>query len=109
MPLYLTHFQYTPEPVEGLIQGPRERADTFRAAAEALGARMISLYYTFGNNAGIVLFEAPDEGAAMAVLQSPSVAASMRVTRTTTLLTAQQMEEVMRRWSMRPARRKETR
>jgi uncharacterized protein with GYD domain len=94
MALFLTHFSYTPESWAALMSEPRDRREDLRPMFEAAGARLIDLYYTFGEKSGFVLSEGPNVAAAAI---SIAVTASGAVTdvETTVMLTVEEMLEAL--------------
>jgi len=67
MPLYLVEFGYTPEAWAGLIKSPENREETVRQILEDAGSKLHNLWYTFGENDGFALIEAPDNTTAGAL------------------------------------------
>ena len=62
-----------------------------------MGDRFISAYNTFGEYDGLVIFEAPDEGTAAAVLMAAITPGHIKSIKTNVLLSAEQGVEAMRR------------
>ena len=60
MPLYLGRFAYTSDAIKALVGNPQDRAKAAAEAAESLGAKVIGLWYAFGEFDGVLLIEAPD-------------------------------------------------
>jgi uncharacterized protein with GYD domain len=97
MPLYMSQFAYTSEAWAALAQNPEDRSEPIRGLAEAMGGRLIAFYNTFGEYDGVVIFEAPDEGAAAAVAIAAITPGHLKSLKTTLLLSAEQGVEAMRR------------
>ena len=95
MSLYMTQFAYTAEAWKSLVKKPEDRAAVFAEHAEKLGGRMISLYYCMGEFDGLVLFEAPDEQTAAAILFTAISPGHLKATKTTALLTVEQTMKAM--------------
>jgi uncharacterized protein with GYD domain len=74
MPLYMIEFGYTPEVWAGLVKSPENRAETAGRILEEAGAKLHNLWYSFGENDGFALIEAPDNvtagGLAIAITSS---------------------------------------
>jgi uncharacterized protein with GYD domain len=74
MPLYMIEFGYTPEVWAGLVKSPENRAETVGRILEEAGAKLHNLWYSFGENDGFALIEAPDNvtagGLAIAITSS---------------------------------------
>ena len=60
MPTYITLIHYTEQGVKTFNELPR-RIEKMRAAAEVVGARLVSYYLTMGQYDGVVISEAPDD------------------------------------------------
>lgn len=95
MALYMTQFSYTADAWKALVKQPEDRAAIFAGHAEKLGARMVSLYYCMGEYDGIVIFEAPDEKTAAAVLFAAISPGHLKTTRTTALMTVEATMEAL--------------
>ena len=74
MPLFMIEFGYTPEVWAGLVKSPENREETVGRILEDAGATLHSLWYSFGENDGFALIEAPDNitagGLAIAITSS---------------------------------------
>ncbi len=97
MPLYMSQFAYTSEAWAALTQNPEDRSEAVRGLAEAMGGRLVSFYNSFGEYDGVIIFEAPDEGTAAAVLMAAITPGHIKALKTTGLLSAEQGVEAMRR------------
>jgi uncharacterized protein with GYD domain len=97
MPLYMTQFAYTPDAWAALTRDPVDRAQAFSRLAEQLGARMINLYYAFGDYDGVILMEAPDDVTAAAVVLAAVSPGHVKTVKTVPLLTVDQAMEAMRK------------
>jgi uncharacterized protein with GYD domain len=65
--------------------------------SEKLGARLVGLYYCFGEYDGVVLVEAPDETTAMAIAIVAVTPGHVKAIRTTRLVTVEEAMEAMRK------------
>jgi uncharacterized protein with GYD domain len=96
MPLYLGRFKYSSEAMKALVENPQDRKEVAAHTAESLGARLIDLWFTFGEYDGAFVMEAPDNATVAAL--SMAVGASGAVnTETTVLLTMDEAQEAMRK------------
>ena len=89
MPLYMSQFGYTPEAWAALARNPEDRSEAVSRLAEAVGGRLISLYYSFGEYDGVIIIEAPDEKAAASAVLAAVAAGHLRTIKTTTLLSVE--------------------
>jgi uncharacterized protein with GYD domain len=62
-----------------------------------LGGRLISFYYSFGDYDGLLISEAPDETAIASALVAAVSTGHIKTIKTTTLLSAEDGMEVLRR------------
>jgi uncharacterized protein with GYD domain len=74
MPLFMIEFGYTPEVWAGLVKSPENREEAVGRILEDAGAKLHDLWYSFGENDGFALIEAPDTitagGLAIAITSS---------------------------------------
>src|SRR3712207_5336329 len=68
MPLYMSQVSYTSEAWAALTRNPEDRGEAFGTLAESMGGRLVSWYYTFGEYDVVVIYEAPDESTAAAIV-----------------------------------------
>lgn len=97
MPLYMRQFSYTPETWAALAQNPENREVATRVAAEQFGCRLVLFAYTFGDYDGVAIFEAPDEATVSALLLASILTGANQTTKTTALLSAEAMVDLLRR------------
>jgi len=97
MPRYMIQFAYTAEAWAALLKNPQDRREPFLALAEALGARLLSLDYCFGEYDGVVLLEAPEDTTATAIVVAAVAPWHVRATRTTKLMTVEETLEALRK------------
>jgi len=97
MPLYMSQFAYTPEGWAALAQAPEDRSAAVGELLESMGGRLVSIYYTFGEYDGFVLFEAPDETTAAAFVLAAVSPGHLKAIKTTTALTVEDAMEAMRK------------
>ena len=97
MPKYLISANYTAEGMAGVrAAGAKSRVDAVATMLEAMGGRLESFHFAFGDTDVFVIAEVPDDEAAAAV--SIAINGSGAVsTSTTKLLTVEQVDEALRR------------
>ena len=97
MPKYLISANYTAEGMAGVrAAGAKSRVDSVTTMLEAMGGRLESFHFAFGDTDVFVIAEVPDDEAAAAV--SIAINGSGAVsTSTTKLLTVEQVDEALRR------------
>ena len=95
MALYMTQFSYTAEAWAALVKNPADRSVGVKTLLEKMGGKLHHLYYSFGDQDGIVIMEAPDETTAAAVALAVVARGHLKGTKTTQLLTVEQAVEAM--------------
>jgi uncharacterized protein with GYD domain len=103
MALYLTRFSYTPESWAALIQNPHDRREDLRPFVEAAGGRLIDMYFTFGEDDGLLLIEG-DNVSAAAISIAAAAAGGVSKIETTVMMTVDEMLEAMRKATELPYR-----
>jgi uncharacterized protein with GYD domain len=95
MPKYLTTVSYTPEGIQGLMkEGGTARRMHVEQMLKSLGGRLEAFYFAFGENDAYVITEGPDHITAAAI--SLAVTTGAVRTKTTVLLTAEEMDQATR-------------
>jgi uncharacterized protein with GYD domain len=97
MPKYLISANYTAEGMDGVrAAGAKSRVDAVSTMLEAIGGRLESMHFAFGDTDVFAIAEVPDDeaAAAVAIAINSSGAVSMR---TTKLLTVEQIDDALRR------------
>ena len=97
MPLYMSQVSYTSEAWAALTQNPEDRSEVFGRLTEAMGGTLLSWYYTFGEYDVLVIYEAPDESTAAAIVLAATSSGHLSSVRTTVVLSAEQGVETMRK------------
>ena len=77
MGTYIGLIDYTDRGVGAIEESPF-RSEAFIAQAEAMGATVRDLYWTFGGHDGVVILDAPDEETAAALFLSLGRAGAVR-------------------------------
>lgn len=93
MPRYLIKASYTQQGVKGLLaEGGSARRKAVEQMAEALGGRVESFYFAFGETDLFVVMNAPDATRAAAVSLAVNAAGGATTT-TIPLLSAEEIDE----------------
>ena len=95
MSLFMTQFSYTAEAWRSLVKSPEDRRVPVKTLMEKLGCRLVDLYYCFGDFDGVVIFEAPDEATATAVVLAATTGGHMKGTKTTVLFSVENAMNAM--------------
>ena len=97
MAKYLVHASYNVEGVKGLLKdGGSARRAVAKAAIESLGGKLEAFYFAFGDSDVIAIFDAPDN-VAMSALSLAVGAAGGVSTKTTVLLTPEEVDQVVKK------------
>ena len=97
MPKYLLQGSYTTEGIKGVLkEGGSGRRDAVTAALEAIGGRLESIYWAFGETDAFVVADVPDNVSALAL--SMAVAATGTVNaKTTVLMTVEEVDQAAKK------------
>ena len=97
MPKYLISANYTAEGMEGVrAAGAKSRVDAVSTMLEAMGGRLESFHFAFGDTDVFAIVEVPDDEAAAAASIAINVSGAVS-SRTIKLLTVEQIDEALRR------------
>lgn len=97
MPKYLFRASYTASGAAGLLkEGGTKRTEAIRKLVGSVGGSVESMYWGFGSDDVFVTADLPDAEAAAAVSLNVGSGGGASVT-TSELLTAQQVDEIVRR------------
>jgi uncharacterized protein with GYD domain len=97
MPLYMTQAGYTSEAWAALTQNPENRGEAIGRLAESMGGRLLSFYNSFGEYDLVVIYEAPDESTAAAIVLAAVSTGHLSSVKTTVLLSAEEGMQAMRK------------
>lgn len=95
MGMYLTRFRYTPETWSRMIQSPEDRRDAARAYIESVGGKLHGFWYSFGEQDGWNLWEAPDNVSMAAVALAIGAGGALSSIETTVLLSVEDLVEAL--------------
>jgi len=95
MGMYLTRFRYTPETWSRMIQSPEDRRDAARAYIESVGGKLHGFWYSFGEQDGWNLWEAPDNVSMAAVALAIGAGGALSSIETTVLLSVEDLMDAL--------------
>ncbi len=95
MGTYMIQGSYTSETWAALVKNPEDRGAAVKKLTEALGGRMLDIYYCFGEYDFVVIFEIPDDVTTMAAILAAVAPGHLKATKTTKLLTMEEAMEAM--------------
>ncbi len=93
MPLFMYQFKYAPAAWAAFVKKPEDRGALVDALLKILGGRLVSVYYSFGDWSGLVIFEAHDGNKALSAIANIISPGHLKATKTTVLFT---MEDVIK-------------
>jgi uncharacterized protein with GYD domain len=104
MAKYLVQGSYTVEGIKGVLkEGGTGRREAVSTALKALGGKVESIYYAFGDTDVFVIFDAPDN-VTVAALAMGIAATGTVALKTTVLLTVEEIDQASKKTlSYRPA------
>lgn len=97
MALYMLQFSYTADAWATLTRNPQDRSIPIKEMMRKLNGRFVSFYYCFGEYDGVLLYEAPDDGAAMSASLAALAPGHIKEIKTTRLFSVEETMEAMRR------------
>jgi uncharacterized protein with GYD domain len=95
MPHYLIQVAYNTRGIAGLVKEPQDRIEKVRPAVEALGGRIESAYYAFGDHDIVLTVEMPDNSKAAAMALAVGAGGTVSSYTTTVLLTPEEAMQAM--------------
>jgi uncharacterized protein with GYD domain len=99
MPKYLVQVNYSPEGARGLHHdGGSKRRQVVENAARSLGGQLDAFYFSFGRHDVVCICDLPD-ATAMAAFSLAVTAAGGAETQTTPLLTPEEMDHAVSKYS----------
>jgi uncharacterized protein with GYD domain len=67
MPHFMFQGRYTTNSIKAMVDKPQDREAVAKKTVEAVGGKLISFHFAFGQDDVVMIFEAPDDVAAAAV------------------------------------------
>jgi len=95
MSMYMVQFSYTVDAWKSLMKNPEDRGKALDAAAKALGAKFVGLYYCFGDYDGVVMMEASDDVTAGSLVLAALSGGHVKAIKTTKLLSVSEAMTMM--------------
>jgi uncharacterized protein with GYD domain len=97
MPKFLVEASYTPEGLKGLLKdGGTGRRKAVEEAVKSLGGKLEAMYFAFGKHDVVTILDVPDNATAAAMALAVN-ASGGSVTRTTTLLTPEEVDQAIKK------------
>jgi len=93
MPTFVCLFNWTDQGIKN-VRETTKRAEKFKAAIKKAGGTTKGIYWTLGRYDGLIVFEAPDEASATAIMLSGGTLGSVR-TETLRAFDAPEMDKIL--------------
>ena len=97
MPLYMFKGSYTTDSLKAMVDSPQDREAAAGKMIEALGAKLVAMYFCFGKEDVIAIIEAPDDETMAAGALVVGASGSMSGGGTTKLMTSSEAMAAMTR------------
>jgi uncharacterized protein with GYD domain len=97
MARYASFFSYSSEAWARMISTPGDRTAALRQVLDTVGGSLEAIYWMFGADDGIVIFEVPDSVSAAAVSLAAGSSGAFRRLETHELFTQEQLGEALAR------------
>jgi len=97
MATFITTINYTEQGIQN-IRDTAKRANAFKAAAKKMGVKVKSIYWTLGAFDGALVFDAPDDETATALMLSLGAQGNVQ-TKTARAFDAKEMDAVLSKLS----------
>lgn len=96
MPFYLFQGRYTAAALKAMVDEPQDREAAASAVIEAVGGKLHSLFFCFGSEDVIAIYEAPDDKAMAAGALAIGAGGAFAGGSTTKLLTPDEAVQAMK-------------
>lgn len=93
MATFITTVKFTAQGLKAIDQTTR-RAAALEAAAEKLGVKVTNIYWTLGDHDGVLIFDAPDDETATALLLQLGAMGNLQTT-TCRAFTATEIDQIL--------------
>ena len=93
MATFITTIRFTPQGITK-IQDTGKRVEAFKGAAKKMGCKVTGVYWTLGAFDGVLLFEAPDDDAATALMLHLAAQGNVQ-TRTARAFTESEIDKIL--------------
>jgi uncharacterized protein with GYD domain len=97
MPHYMTHVKYSKEAVQAMLANPQDRTASVSKLFGAVGGKLHQIFFAFGEDDVVVLYEAPDNTSAAAAILAVAGTGSISAAKTTVLMTMDEAVAAMKK------------
>ena len=99
MALYMYQASYTSESWASQIRNPQNRLEQMRPVVEAMGGKLLAMYYAFGEYDVVAIMEAPDNVSISALSLAVAAGGAIKAGKTTVLMSIEDGIQAMRKAS----------
>ena len=96
MSLYMFQARYTAQAIKAMVDNPQNREDSARTVIEAVGGKLLSLYFCFGAEDVVAIIEAPDDRSMAALSMAIGASGAFSGGATTKLMTPSEAMDAMK-------------
>jgi len=93
MAIYITQGRYTPDAVKGMVANPENREKAAADLMEKAGAKLLALYFTFGEYDFLSITEAPSEEVMASALIAGAASGGISHLRTSVAMTGRRLNQ----------------
>ena len=93
MATFITTITFTQQGIEGVAESTK-RAAALKASAKKMGVKITDIYWTLGDYDGVLIFEAPDDETAAAMLLHLGATGNVQTT-TVRAFNAAEMDKIV--------------
>jgi len=93
MATFISTVRFTAQGIQGVNETTR-RAAALKATAKKMGVKVVSLYWTLGAFDGLIVFEAPDDETATALMLNVGALGNVQTT-TVRAFNAAEMDQIL--------------
>lgn len=95
MPHYMFQGRYTVESIRAMVENPQDRELAAKALIEAMGGKLHSMFFAFGNEDVVAIIEVPDDKTAAAAALAIAAGGAFSSGATTKLMTPSEAMDAM--------------
>ena len=104
MAIYITQGRYTSDAVKGMVANPKNREKAVADLMEKAGAKLLGLYFTFGEYDFLSISEAPNAEVMASALIAGAASGGVSDLRTSVAMTSKDIIEAFRLAGLQAAR-----
>jgi uncharacterized protein with GYD domain len=95
MPFYMFQGRYSLPAMKAMVESPQDREAAARPLIEAIGGKLHSFFFSFGEEDVVAIIEAPDDKAMAAGALAIAASGALAGGKTTKLMTAKEAKAAM--------------